>query len=94
MGVRRQEWQNPFGVIHSQGNLFVSIEEKPIVSQYINAGVYILSSSMLDLVQEDVYCDMTELFTSALKSSKHLHVYPLHEDWADIGQLDDYYKLA
>lgn len=94
MGVKRQEWQNPFGVIHSQGNQLVSIEEKPVVSQYINAGVYILSSSMLDLVQEDVYRDMTDLFTSALKSSKHLHVYPLHEDWADIGQLDDYYKLA
>lgn len=94
MGVRRQEWQNPFGVIHSQGNQLVRIEEKPVVSQYINAGVYVLTPSILSLIKQDVFFDMTDLFAAGLKAQKKLHVYPLHEDWADIGQLDDYYKHA
>ena len=94
MGVRRQEWQNPFGVIHSKGNQLVGIEEKPMISQHINAGVYVLTRPLLDIIEKDAFLDMPDLFAKGLNLKKSLHVYPLHEDWVDIGRPEDYAKLS
>ena len=92
MGVRLQEWQNPFGVIHSKGNQLVGIEEKPMITQHINAGVYVLSPSVLDMIEKDTFLDMPDLFAKGLNCKKNLHVYPLHEEWVDIGRIDEYRK--
>ena len=44
MIVYRHETQNPFGVIETKKNNFISYHEKPIKYENINAGIYIFES--------------------------------------------------
>jgi len=93
MGIRRQTWQCPFGVIKSQGNKLVEIKEKPVIEQNVNAGIYVINKAILEILEEDTYSDMTDLFTTALENGMNIEVFPLHEQWNDIGRLEDYNKI-
>ncbi|UPM49284.1 nucleotidyltransferase family protein [Synechococcus sp. A10-1-5-1] len=90
MAVRVQEWQNPFGIVRTKGNSIVGIEEKPIYRQQVNAGIYVISPSLLKLLNKDIYCDMPDLFTKALGLGMNLKAFPIHESWIDIGRHADY----
>lgn len=90
MAVRMQKWQNPFGVVQSDGNTFIGITEKPLQIHRVNAGIYALSQSLIALIPEDTHCDMTDLFARGKAKSLNLTVYPIHESWIDIGRPEDY----
>jgi dTDP-glucose pyrophosphorylase len=89
MAVRLQEWQNPFGVLKLNGVKIVSFEEKPIVRNYINAGVYVLSPRTLDLLKYGEFCDMPTLFDRLNSLNMNIVAYPIHEHWMDVGRPQD-----
>ena len=90
MAVRRQELQNPFGVVEIQGVEIVNYEEKPVVRNYINAGVYVLDSSTLQYIERSTPTDMPGVFSVLSSNGKRTIAYPLHEEWLDIGRPDDF----
>ena len=90
MAVRLQEWQNPFGVVRSEGNRLLGMEEKPVYRHQVNAGMYVLGPAMLEILEPDAYCDMPDLFSRGLEQGLNLQVFPLHESWLDIGRPVDY----
>jgi dTDP-glucose pyrophosphorylase len=89
MAVRVHEWQHPFGVVRTQGIKIVGFEEKPIVRNHINAGVYVLNPDVLDTLKAGEHCDMPTLFSRLQGSDAQTIVYPIHEPWLDVGRLDD-----
>jgi len=89
MAVRTHEWQNPFGVVQTRGIEIISIEEKPIISSYINAGIYVLEPSILRLLDSNVRCDMPQLFEKLQVNNERVLAYPMHEPWLDIGRPED-----
>ena len=88
MVVRRYETKNPFGVIESKGNDFISYYEKPTKHENINAGIYIFESSALKHLKEE-HKDMPQFFKELLEQGKKVKVYPIHEDWHDFGQKEN-----
>jgi len=90
MAVRLQEWQNPFGVVRSEGNRLIGLEEKPVYRHQVNAGMYVLAPPLLDLLQPNSFCDMPDLFRRGVDQGLNLQVFPLHESWLDIGRPADY----
>jgi dTDP-glucose pyrophosphorylase/CBS domain-containing protein len=92
MAVRLHEWENPYGVIQTKGVDIVDIEEKPIVRSHINAGVYILEPSTIDLINKNENLDMPDLFKRIKQKNLRTIVYPMYEPWLDIGRPEDYYK--
>ena len=90
MAVRLQEWQNPFGVVRTEGNRLLGLEEKPIYRHQVNAGMYVLAPKLLELLQPDTYCDMPNLFSRGVDLGLNIQVFPLHESWLDIGRKADY----
>jgi NDP-sugar pyrophosphorylase family protein len=90
MCVKEFEYQIPYGVIRSDKQKLVSIEEKPIHRSFVNAGVYVLEPAALELIPSDSYFDMPALFDQVLKIHKNASVFPIREYWCDIGQLDDF----
>lgn len=94
MAVRFHELQNPFGVVRSEGNRLLALDEKPVYRNQVNAGMYVLAPPMLELLQSDTYCDMPELFSRGLERGLNLLVFPLHESWLDIGRHADYEVAA
>jgi dTDP-glucose pyrophosphorylase len=89
MAVRLHEWQHPFGVVRTKGVDIVSMEEKPISRSHINAGIYILEPSALDVLSSGEHCDMPTLFGRLQHKSARTIVYPMHEPWLDVGRVDD-----
>lgn len=89
MAVRAHEWQNPFGVVKTQGVDIVGFDEKPIARTHINAGVYVLEPGSLDLLNPSEHCDMPTLFERLQLSGKRIVAYAMHEPWLDVGKPDD-----
>lgn len=89
MAVTRYEWQNPFGVVKTNGIEITGFEEKPISRSNVNAGIYILSPKALEHLESSQACDMPNLFTLIKASQGKVIAYPMHEPWLDIGRPDD-----
>jgi dTDP-glucose pyrophosphorylase len=89
MAVRMHEWQHPFGVVRTKGVDIIGFEEKPVVRNHINAGVYVLDPSVLDTLKAGEKCDMPTLFSRLQKRPARTIVYPIHEPWLDVGREDD-----
>lgn len=89
MAVRMHEWQHPFGVVHTKGVDIVGFEEKPVARSHINAGIYVLESNALDVLNVGERCDMPTLFGRLKERSARTIVYPMHEPWLDLGRPDD-----
>jgi NDP-sugar pyrophosphorylase family protein len=89
MAVRLHEWQHPFGVVQTQGVEIIGFDEKPIARSHINAGVYVLETSALQLLKPEEKCDMPTLFERLKAQGKLTVAYPMHEPWLDVGRPDD-----
>jgi len=90
MCVREYDFQVPYGVIKSNKGYVSAIEEKPIHQFFINAGIYVLNPSILDMIKEGSCLDMTELLEKKIKDSGQVEMFAVHEYWLDIGQLDQF----
>jgi dTDP-glucose pyrophosphorylase len=92
MCVKEFDIQVPFGVIRFEGEVITGIDEKPIHSFLVNAGIYALSQDALNHIPENSYFDMTQLFNKIIAEQHKTVVYPIHEYWLDIGKLQDLEK--
>jgi dTDP-glucose pyrophosphorylase len=92
MAISLREWQNPFGVVQTNGVEIIGFEEKPVIKSYVNAGVYVLNPKVLEFVYPGKNLDMPSLFQSLQSSGQRIVAYPMHEPWLDIGRPNDLYK--
>lgn len=90
VGVRRYEMKVPYGVVDCDGERVRGLREKPEISFFVNAGVYLLEPTVLDLVQPHQHLNMTDLVTQLVDAGNSVVSYPICEYWIDIGQHDDY----
>ena len=92
VGVRKYDMQVPFGVVKCEDVRITSIQEKPSLSFFINAGTYLLEPSACDYIPEDRPFDMTDLMQKLLEAGRPVIGFPIIEYWLDIGKQDDYQK--
>ena len=58
-----------------------AITEKPIYSNFINAGVYILSPEIISLLPKDEFYDMPTLLEKISLESKDVFTFSTDEYW-------------
>ena len=85
MAVKHYKIVNPYGVVQVDGFEISGFAEKPVYTSLINAGMYVIDCNVLDLIRHNERLDMPELFSEAIKNKLSAAVYPLHEDWVDVG---------
>jgi dTDP-glucose pyrophosphorylase len=90
--VKDQSVQIPFGVIYENAGSVLKIEEKPTIPLSVNAGIYALSPSSLDLVPPNSFFNMTDLLDSMLEKNLQVRSHKLEGSWLDIGRAVDYEK--
>ena len=56
------------------------------------AGVYAINPKVLDNLKKAQYLNITDLITKIIKLNKKVYVYPIYEDWIDIGSYNEYLK--
>ena len=89
MCVREYDFQVPFGVVQIEDNRIKGIDEKPLHSFFVNAGIYVLDPGLIDLIPRESSYDMTDLFAQAVSSGYSTAAFPIHEYWLDVGRLED-----
>jgi len=90
VAVRKYEIPVPFGVIEADGARVSSLVEKPTLTHFINAGIYLLEPQVLERIKSGEKMDMTDLIDRLLEAGRTVTSFPVHEYWLDIGQLEDY----
>lgn len=86
LSVRENITQIPYGVVKADGIKFLTIEEKPSLKHYINAGIYLLNPEIFDLIPTGKFLDMPQLLKAAADSGKLVATFPIHEYWLDVGR--------
>lgn len=92
MAVRKYILQNPFGVIKTKGNKIINIVEKPVAETYVNAGIYAFNPIIKKHISSNKKTEMPQLFRHLKKKKLKTIVFPMHEDWLDIGNPKEYEK--
>lgn len=85
MCVREHTTQIPYGVVRMDDLHVLTLEEKPVLSHYVNAGIYLLEPVLLDLVPQDCFFDMPTLLEKAMEHQHRVRAFPIHEYWLDVG---------
>jgi dTDP-glucose pyrophosphorylase len=87
MGLNRYQYQVPYGVVDVKNHHITGFSEKPVFDFFVNAGIYVISPELLDLIPQDRFFDMPSLFEQIHPDRRV--AFPLHEYWLDVGKPDD-----
>ncbi|WP_372400672.1 nucleotidyltransferase family protein (plasmid) [Azospirillum sp. HJ39] len=89
MALREHKQQIPYGVAEVDGGCLREIREKPEQSFLINAGIYVLEPSVLDLIPHSSPLDMPDLFRALMSAGEKVGAFRIEEYWLDIGSPSD-----
>jgi dTDP-glucose pyrophosphorylase len=90
MCVREYDFQVPYGVIKANAHKVESIVEKPVHKFFVNAGIYVLSSEIINKVDGNSYLDMPHMLQEQIDLAGQINMFPMHEYWLDIGQIEQF----
>ena len=93
MAVKVMNNSNPYGVVKSKGLLVESFQEKPVNKIYINAGVYVISNSVIGLIKKNLKIDAPKFLMQLKKKKKKVIIFPAHEEWNEIGTVENYHNI-
>lgn len=83
----------PYAVLETDEQQRVkSLKEKPRYTYYSNAGIYIISKKLLNMIPKDAFFDITDLMEKVIEMDYKLTTYPINGYWLDIGKHDDFKK--
>lgn len=92
MCVRECQYQIPYGVVNTDGEQVVAMEEKPQQRFLVNAGIYVVTPQLIGQVEKNQCIDMPTLLTNQLEANRKVAMFPIHEYWVDIGKQDDFHR--
>lgn len=91
MVVREHSYTIPYGVVRSADDgSFEGAEEKPTMHYRINAGIYMLSKSVLKAVPGGIFYDLPTLFDDLPRHGMRGGTYTHPGRWIDIGNVADF----
>lgn len=90
VGVRQYQIQVPYGVVECEGSAITGISEKPKMSFFVNAGIYLLDPRARNYVPSGQRFDMTDLIQRLIEDKCSVVSFPIVEYWLDIGNPVDY----
>lgn len=94
VAVRLYDFAIPYEVIETQDGQVSGVVEKPSFQRFINAGAYLLSPEILDLIPQGQAFDMTDLITQLVQDGRRVVSFPIHEYWREIQDYDDYQQAV
>jgi len=90
VAVSRYDLQVPYGVIECEGSHVRGLTEKPQLSFFVNAGIYLIEPAVYSYIPNGERFDMTDLIDKLLGARRPVVSFPIREYWLDIGQHSDY----
>lgn len=79
----------PYGVFNLEGRNITGVTEKPTISYYANAGIYLIKRELLNLIPDDEFYNATDFMDKLISTGHKVIRYPISGYWIDIGQHDE-----
>lgn len=79
----------PYGVFNLKGREIKGVTEKPTISYYANAGIYLIKKDRLNLIPENTFYNATDFMDKLITDGFKVIRYPISGYWIDIGQHDE-----
>lgn len=90
VAVAQHQVTIPFGVVRQgEDGGFLGIDEKPTMTNFVAAGLYLLSPEYHALIRPRENLDMPELLNRGQSIGLTSGLFPLHEYWTDVGSPED-----
>lgn len=83
--VKNFQYKNPYGVIKSNKNKFISFKEKPEINFSINAGIYVFNKKIINIMNKYKIDQIEELILFLQKKKYKILTYQILENWRDFG---------
>lgn len=85
----------PYGVIRMQEHgIIESMEEKPVLSHFINTGMYVMEPEYISLIPKGIPYHMTQLAQQMIDKELKVGVYPISENsFLDMGEFEEMKKM-
>lgn len=80
----------PYGIFTTNEQQVTGLKEKPVYTNYANAGIYILNTSVLNKIPRNTFYNITDLMEQLLSEDQTVIHNPIVGYWIDIGQHQDY----
>ena len=93
IAVKKHSIVNPYGVINFKGLEYLGIDEKPEYTSFINAGIYIFTSKVINLIDDNEHIDTPSLLKRAKENLFKCEIYPFDSSWHDIGNITVFEEL-
>lgn len=90
VAVKRYDVEIPYGVVDYDGVIVKGVKEKPRMSYFVNAGIYLLDPVVYQYMPLGKHFNMTDLIQWLIDAGKKVVSFPVSEYWLDIGQQADY----
>lgn len=90
VGVRQFGFEVPYGVVKTDGSRVLRIDEKPRLSLFVNAGIYLVEPAVHQFLDGGTNLSMPDLIQTVIEAGLSVVSYPVLEYWIDIGRIDDY----
>lgn len=76
----------PYGILNFEENCTIKgLFEKPTYDYYINAGIYLIKTSVLELIPKNTFYNATDLIEALVAKNKKVIRFILNGIWIDIG---------
>ena len=79
----------PYGVFNLDGREIRGVTEKPTISYYANAGIYLIKKERLELIPDNEFFNATDFMAKLIAEGYKVIRYPISGYWIDIGQHDE-----
>ena len=79
----------PYGVFNLEGRNIKGVTEKPTISYYANAGIYLIKKELLNLIPNNTFFNATDFMDKLVQGKYKVIRYPISGYWIDIGQHDE-----
>lgn len=87
------KYQLPFALVDTDSNRkIILIKEKPSYEFLINAGMYVIDPSIIDLIPNDTMIDITTVIERALERKLLVSCFLYDGYWLDIGRKEQFDK--
>lgn len=80
----------PYGIFTTEQQHITGIKEKPVYTNYANAGIYVLEKEAINRIPKNQFFNITDLMEELINEKIPIIHTPIVGYWIDIGQHQDY----
>ena len=85
IATKHFQYKNPYGVVISHKNKFISFKEKPEIDFSINTGIYVFNRKVINIMNRLDINSIEVLIMTLKRKNYKVFTYQLFENWRDFG---------